>query len=114
MIRLTAAEAFEAAARAGDADRHLHTAVLPPGSASAAAVAYGPTVLEPSASMRPDRSLLPPRRTVVPLELLSSRPTAGREKGHEAQYQRNSGDRSCGCLSCGECSNALRSGGAGW
>ena len=42
---------------------------------SAAAVVYGPTVLEPSASIRPDRSLPPPAAVVVPLvSLLSSRP----------------------------------------
>ena len=51
-IDLAAAETLEAAARPGDSDRHprLRIALLKP---SAAAIAYGPTVLDPSALIEP-------------------------------------------------------------
>ena len=52
---------------------------------SAAAVVYGPTVLEPSASIRPERSL-PPAEVVVPLvSSLSSPPQPAASEGDQAE-----------------------------
>ena len=58
---------------------------------SAAAVVYGPTVLDPSTSIRPDRSLPPPAEVVVPLvSLLVVAAAAGRQEGDQAQEKRKS------------------------
>ena len=55
-VGLAGAEALEAAAGAGDADRHLDAGVLLLERPRPPAVTNGPTVLEPSTSMRPERS----------------------------------------------------------
>ena len=83
-----------------------------PWNFSAAAVVYGPTVLEPSASIRPERSPPPPLDSVVvPDASVAAAAAAAGEESHQTEQHCNLRDRFSVVRHTTSLAGTLRSGG---